>query len=441
MMQGRHLVRPRAAVLATLLLLWCCVYTPARAAYDHELEMTVGHTQVLSFNRVARVAIGDGSLVEVRVVDNTRQVLLLARAAGVTDMRVWHGNNELSSYQVRVVQRPLSTVAEQVATRLDRVEGVSVRIQGQQVLVEGRTLNETDSARVAAVLTSFPEAVNAVEPAKFTLQGMIRLDVKVLEINRSALTQVGVNWDDAIEGLTFGTIRNFHTNPHFNPTLNPVPSQLGQTASAFNSGGSASYAGIASRFGSVINLLVQNGLARLLAEPKLSCKSGGEAQFVVGGEVPIPVTNVDGAISVSFKEFGVILKMSPVSDPDGYISTKVDVEVSTVDPSISVLGIPGFATRKTRTEMNVHDGETMVLAGLISSERSKDIEKVPGVGNLPIIGELFKSRRFRNRETELVVFVTPRLVGPASEENKAWLDRARELTKTSSENLRFHLLD
>ena len=419
----------------------CALLSMPATAYEQTLEMTVGHTQVVTFDRVSRVAIGNGELADVRVIEDSQQVLVIAREAGVTDMRVWHGKDQMSSYALRITTRGLRTVAEEVSARLGDVEGVDVRVGKQHVLVEGRTLNAADSARVAAVLKEFPETVNTVTPAKFTLQGMIRLDVKVLEINRNALTDVGVDWDDAIDGLTFGTIRNFHTNPHFNPTLNPTHPALGQTGSSFNARGSASYAGISTRFGSIINLLVQNGTARLLAEPKLSCKSGGEAHFVVGGEVPIPITNLDGAISVTFKEFGVILKMSPVSDQDGYISTKVDVEVSTIDPSISVLGIPGFATRKTQTEMNVRDGETMVLAGLISSERSKDVDKVPGVGDLPILGELFKSRRFRDRESELVVFVTPRLVSPSSDENRQLVERFDGLMKTSSEQLRFSILD
>lgn len=432
--------RRRRVVFALLFAGWASG-TVRADHYDRELDMTVGHTQVLSFDRVRRVAVGNGDLADVRVVEDSRQVLLIARQAGVTDMRVWRGNGTMTSFRLRIAHRPVGLVTDELSERLAEVEGVAVRSDGRRVVIEGRTYNDEDTARVAAASKAYPEAVNVVTPAKFTVQGMVRLDVKVLEINRSALTQVGVDWDNAINGLTFGTIRNFHTNPYFNPTLNPTPPALGDAVSGFNANGSASYAGISTRFSSVINLLVQNGLARLLAEPKLSCKSGGEAQFVVGGEVPIPVTNVDGAISVTFKEFGVILKMSPVSDPDGYIATKVDVEVSTIDPSISVLGIPGFATRKTQTEMNVKDGETMVLAGLISSERSKDVEKVPGVGDLPILGELFKSRRFRDRESELVVFVTPRLVGPSSEENQRIIGRFGEMMQTSSEELRFNIMD
>lgn len=410
-------------------------------AYDEKLDIAVGHTRVLTFDHVQRVAVGNGDVVDVRVIDDSKKVLLIAQSAGLTDVRVWHGHGNIISYAVLVQKRLPSELKSLLAARLRNIEGVEVTSRGEHVVIQGRTLNEADSATVAAASKEYPEAINVVTPAKFTVQGMIRLDVKVLEINRNALTDVGVDWDDAINGLTFGTIRNFHTNPYFNPTLNPNHPALGDTVPAFNRKGSASYAGVSTRFGSVVNLLVQNGLARLLAEPKLSCKSGGEAQFLVGGEVPIPVTNVDGAISVSFKEFGVILKMSPISDLDGYIVTKVNVEVSTIDPSISVLGIPGFATRKTQTEMNVRDGETMVLAGLISSERSKDVDKVPGVGSVPIIGELFKSRRFRNRESELVVFVTPHLVSPASEENKKMLRRFEGMMKTSTDQLRFHLMD
>ncbi len=433
-------------ILSACLLLVCAALSAGACAQagpkneERQITLAVGRTEILRFAHVKRVAVGNGEVASVKVLEDSKQVLLIALKPGITDMRVWH-NHRIDSYAIRVVAHTAAAIAERINARLQGVEGVEVVTRDDRVILEGRTFNQQDTARVAAVSKAFPNALNFVSPAQFTMQGMIRLDVKVLEINRTGLTDVGIDWDNAVNGLTFGYIRNFHTNPYFNSTLNPISPDLGNSASSFNRRGAATYAGIATRFGSVINLLVQNGLARLLAEPKLSCKSGGSAQFVVGGEVPIPVTNTDGAISVTFKEFGVILKMSPVSDRDGYVSTKVDVEVSTIDPSITVLGIPGFATRKTQTEMNVRDGETMVLAGLMSSETSKNVDKVPGVGHLPIIGELFKSRQFRNRETELVVFVTPHLVKSQSAEDQAEVQHVDQLMRTTSDQLRFNIMD
>jgi len=192
---------------------------------------------------------------------------------------------------------------------------------------------------------------------------------------------------------------------------------------------------------SVVNLLVNDGNARLLAQPTLSCIDGGQADFLVGGEVPIPVQNQDGALNVIFKQFGIILNVEPRSNATGLIRTKVNVEVSSVDKAIQVLGIPGFATRKTSTEMNVQSGETMVVAGLFSSEDAKNVVKVPGLGQVPVLGELFKSRQFRRGETELVVLVTPQLVQADSEAVQTAIGQFESLQRKSDAALRFRLMD
>jgi pilus assembly protein CpaC len=199
--------------------------------------------------------------------------------------------------------------------------------------------------------------------------------------------------------------------------------------------------GLSTNITSILNFLNQNGDARMLAEPKLTCRSGGTAEFLAGGEVPIPITDADGAINVSFKQYGIILKMSPVSDAEGYISTKVTVEVSNIDPTVSVLGIPGFLSRKTETDMNVREGQTMVISGLFTSDVSKSVNKVPGFGHIPVLGELFKSRDFQNKETDLVVFVTPTLIDPEHKTNRAMLKKAQEVRTQSDASLRFELMD
>lgn len=208
-----------------------------------------------------------------------------------------------------------------------------------------------------------------------------------------------------------------------------------------NLGTNNHYFALSTVIDSVINLLVNNGDARLLAEPTLSCISGGQADFLVGGEVPIPVQNADGALNVVFKPFGIILRIEPQTNDAGLIRTKVGVEVSSVDQAIQVLGIPGFATRKTNTEMNVQSGKTMVVAGLFSSEDAKTVVKMPGLGAVPILGELFKSRQFRRGESELVVLVTPSIIDPDDETVRAGQRRFGELLRESEERLKPKLND
>ena len=268
---------------------------------------------------------------------------------------------------------------------------------------------------------------------------MIHMDVKVVEVKKSELKRIGINWADVINGPQYGVFHEYNTNSVFRPSpgvpfeyLNGLPADVGT---------SNAYFGVASNLTSIINLLANDGNARLLAEPQLTCRSGGKAEFLAGGEVPLPIRNNDGSVSVTFKQYGIILKIEPESDPEGYISTHVSVEISTVDDSIKVMDIPGFLTRKTDTDMNVRQGETMVISGLVNSESAKSVDKLPGLGNIPILGELFKSRSFKNNETEMVILVTPRIIDPSHKINKRWIKRAGELREKSSQDLEFGILD
>ena len=159
-----------------------------------------------------------------------------------------------------------------------------------------------------------------------------------------------------------------------------------------------------------INLLVQDGQAQVLAAPSLSTRSGSKARFVAGGEVPLPVNDGFGQTQVTLKEYGVILEVTPVTDDSGAIYAKVDVEVSSIDRSVTVLGIPGFLKRKSTAEFNSRDGETVVLNGMYSYESSSDTQKVPGAGDIPLLGGLFRNKAKVSSSREVAIIITPRVV-------------------------------
>jgi pilus assembly protein CpaC len=158
-------------------------------------------------------------------------------------------------------------------------------------------------------------------------------------------------------------------------------------------------------------------LARRLAEPNLIALSGEKASFLAGGEVPIPVAAEDNRVTVTYKEYGVRLNFTPVVLDNGLINLKLEPEVSQVDESIrvstGVISIPGFITRRASTSIEVRDGQSFAMAGLLQSVHSKNREQIPWLGQLPVIGALFSSSSFQEQETDLVIIVTPRLVRPA----------------------------
>lgn len=243
-----------------------------------------------------------------------------------------------------------------------------------------------------------------------TLKTMVNMRVKIVEFRESALRDIGIDWQNNSSGPGFAVAGDAVSNNYF--SLNRASETFGNLPN--NIKGTPTYFGIASEITSTINYLQQSGDAVTLAQPMLSTLSGGKASFLAGGEVPYPVTNANGATSVQFKNYGIQLEIEPVADAQGRISAGIVTEVSQIDNSVTVLGAPGFLTRRTETQLNVNQGETIVISGLISKQASKDVEALPGLAHIPILGELFKSRNFQRSVTQLVIFVTPEIVTPAS---------------------------
>ncbi|MBT9591511.1 MAG: type II and III secretion system protein, partial [Thiobacillus sp.] len=155
-----------------------------------------------------------------------------------------------------------------------------------------------------------------------------------------------------------------------------------------------------------LNLMEQNGTAAILAQPTLSARSGTKVTYLAGGEFPYSVSNINGT-TIIFKPYGIRLEIEPRVDHNGVIRAKIMSEVSDIDTSIPTIGGPALRTRKTETEFNVMEGGTIVLSGLLKRDVSTSVDKVPFLGDIPVLGALFRSKRFQNNETELVVFVTP----------------------------------
>jgi pilus assembly protein CpaC len=221
-------------------------------------------------------------------------------------------------------------------------------------------------------------------------------------------------------------IANWSTNPNFRYISPGAP----EGAKLLPIGGSGwrPFIGLTTSINSMINLSVNNGDAYILATPELSARSGGKAEFLAGGQVPIVMPATAGAPpSVTFKDYGITLKVEPVTDANNNVTTVIKTEMSSIDNSVSVNGNPGFLTRKTDTEFNVQSGQTIVLSGLVNTDIQKDNSKVAGIGDLPILGELFKSKNFRSGRTDLVIFVTPTVLDPSTNMSDERLKKARDI--------------
>jgi pilus assembly protein CpaC len=314
------------------------------------VDMFAGEVKVMGRVQVTRVAVGNGDIVRAEVL-KSGELLVIGQSAGSTSLRLWHTDKTQSDFNIRV--------------------------------------SDSD-----------PET-------RIRMETMVRMRVRMIEFRKSALGKLGIDWSDSAAGPGFAVAGDLAGNNLFRRVGEGFAAGLPNTVKPFST-----YFGVASNITSRINFLASTGDATTLAEPVLSTTSGGSASFLAGGEVPYPSVGANGQTIVQFKEYGIKLNVSPSIDALGNVRTVVETEISQLDPAVSVQGAPGLLTRKARTQVNVRSGETIVISGLLSSESSKDIDKLPGIGNLPIIGSFFRTQNARNTVSELVIFVTPEIVEP-----------------------------
>ncbi|MGD8236931.1 MAG: pilus assembly protein N-terminal domain-containing protein [Armatimonadota bacterium] len=313
---------------------------------------------------------------------------------------------------IREPEAPARSIDHERELIADAVgDGVHVRtVGGQAIALEGTLPAEADVERVAQIIETLDVAAPVLNlvTAAAPDQQQVLVRVKVAEINTQALEQLGVNWGHTESGGGTPSVSFFDQ-----------PFLFGQVArKGFNQ---------LLDFGAQLNLLVEDDRARILAEPNLLVNDGEEASILVGGEVPIPVPQAGmagaAAITIEYKEFGVRMQVTPSILPEAGDAPKIHLalapEVSSIDPSSSVtvsgLKVPGFRTRRAETTVTVAPGDTLAIAGLLQSETAKTIRKIPILGDIPIIGNLFRSKRFTEGKTDLVIMVTPEIHESAEE--------------------------
>ncbi|GAB2891062.1 pilus assembly protein N-terminal domain-containing protein [Paralcaligenes sp. KSB-10] len=376
----------------------------AGAEPDTLLNLQVGEVKVLAVPEVARVAVGDGHVLNA-VTTEEKEVIVFARHEGSSTLQIWSANGRKHRYQVDVAPEGARQTRAELRTVLERIPNARVSVVGDKLVVEGDDLSDSDRERVAALSKRYPQLLDFTSQVGW--DRMVLLDVQVVEVPRSQLQELGVRWNTASDGglnagLAWdGGSRQFSARPGESLLDLPFPARM-----------AAGYFGINAVLSAQIRALAQTGSAVVLAQPQLLARSGATAEFLAGGEVPYSTVEANGATNTVFKPYGVSLRITPKIERNGAVRSRIEVEVSSVDQSLSVPNGPSLKTRRAATEFNVRSGQTLVLAGFLSREESRNTDKVPGLGDIPILGALFKSRRFQHNETELAIFVTPVVVAP-----------------------------
>ena len=394
----------RALMFWPCLLVFGCAGLPEAVCSQTEqlLQMQAGEVRVLAIPDVARVAVGDGHVVNA-ITTEEKEVIIFARNEGSSAVQIWSSQGLRHRYQVEVAPEGARQTQAELKSVLGRIPNAQVSVVGDKLLVEGSNLSDGDRKRVEALTRRYPQLVDFTSMIGW--DRMVLLDVQVVEVPTSQLQELGVRWDtETTGGLGTGFAWERASR---GIEIRPAEAPL---AMAFPAGIAAGYFGANALLSAKIRLMAQTGDAVVLAQPQLLARSGSTAEFLAGGEVPYSTVDANGNTNTSFKPYGVSLKITPQVEANGAIRSRLEVEVSSIDTALSIPTGPSLKTRRAATEFNVVSGQTLVLAGFISRELSSNVSKVPGLGDIPVLGELFKSERFQRQETELAIFVTPVIV-------------------------------
>jgi pilus assembly protein CpaC len=391
--------------LASALLSLGVWLTAEALAQSQSLTLSVGQAHVLNESHVKRIAVGNGKILQATALDE-KQILVIPEAPGQSTLHLWNKQGGEKVIVINVVPSDANRLLLEVSGMLGEGTGVSSRIVGDKVVLEGTQLSEATSSKVQEISKRYPSIVNLV--SKIGNERMIAIDVRMVEIRRDAMQNIGVKWAGQSQGPSFGIIGDLHRSDRLRPNgaatgvngaaVQPYVSPFGTAIS------------LVSNITSMLNFMVQSGDAVILAEPRLSARSGGEAKFIAGGELPIPVSTGLGQTSVSFKEYGVKFDIKPTASENGMISARIATEISALNFDVMIKDIPGLSKRRAETDVNLRENETLIIAGLVTDDMSRNVDKVPALGDVPILGKLFRSKQFREQQTELIVMITPRFV-------------------------------
>jgi pilus assembly protein CpaC len=388
------------------------------------VNLLVGRSTVINVGTpISRVSLTSPEVADA-LVTSSAQLLLHGKTPGTISMFVWDRAGAIKRYDV-IVQRDLSRLSSQVL-ELFPGEHISVQGNGKSVIVSGTASSKYIADKALEVAAGYVEkkddVVNLVQ-VQTRGTNQVLLKVRFAEVSRSALTELGASIFTGPEGYKDYVARA--TTQQF-PSVN-YTDRLGPSSDP-NSAGKMVFSDLLNVFlfntkydmGTLVKALQSRGLFQSLAEPNLVAESGKEASFLAGGEIPVPIAQGTGgnvAISVMWKEFGIRLNFTPTVNADR-VHLKVRPEVSTLDFNNSVVlqgfRIPALSTRRADTEIELQDRQTFAIAGLLNNTALQSMQKVAGLGDIPILGYLFKSKAAQKDQTELVVMITPEILAPNS---------------------------
>jgi len=392
------------------------LFAVEQQAQNAPLVVTVGKSLVLdNAMNIQRISLANGDLAEAVAV-NPREVLINGKMAGETSLIIWQqgGPRLLFDLTVRPSTTKLENVRGQVARELPG-QDVGVYLDGENVFVRGTAKDMVSAERAANIAGTLGKVVNLLNVTTPAEEPQILIKVRFADVDRSMSSNLGLNLFSTGAARTIGAV----TTQQFPPAILGLPEAGSPVTATLSNALNLFLYRPDLNLGATIEALEGKNLLQILAEPNVLAMNGKQASFVSGGEVPIPVVqggaNV-GAVTIQFREFGVRLNFVPTVTPRGTIRLKVAPEVSSLDYSNAVIlqgfTVPAIATRKVETEIELENGQTFAIAGLLDNRFNETLDKIPGIGSIPLLGKLFQSRVLSKSNSELLIMVTPELVRP-----------------------------
>lgn len=378
--------------------------------YAGEVEVPLNKSQILHVDRPYKdLLVSNPEIADVMPITD-RSVYILGKKTGSTSLSIYGANKRLLS----IVDISVGANVGNLKSRLYELiptEKIEIRAVNDSIVLSGTVSNSSSVNTAMAMARRYVEHDKVVNLLQVAGSQQVMLAVRFAEVKRTAARALGFNNNVLFQD---------------NAVAVQMLTRAGLDLETFGLLGASGASGNWS-FDTVFDALERRGIIKTLAEPNLIALSGETATFLAGGEFPIPVaqnnTGLTTTITVEFKQFGVSLAFTPTVLDDGLISLEVAPEVSAIDPTaslrLSTIEIPGLSTRRAKTTVNLRDGQSFAIAGLIQKEFKDQLRGLPGLANIPILGALFRSTQFQHDETELVIIVTPHLVKPSTPDQLA----------------------
>lgn len=394
------------------LLLAAAMLSFGSACAAEPVEVSLNESKYMAASGITRLAVGNPAIADVQLL-SSGDFLLVGKKAGTTSLIVWSDGGRRTEYTVYVAGNDRG-----MASAIQDAIGypkVHVQMIEDRVMLRGKVENqyEHDIALKIAGLYTGGDGSGVIDLLEMEHPSQIRLEAQIIEINSDYTKNLGIQYWSQTPGASSSS-GNSTGNPNNDITVG--------TAGLFYGGedfsSSRKHGGwLGSHVANVnvtLQALINEGKARILSRPSITTMSGKTANILIGGRIPIPVSDGNGNVSIDWHEYGVKLNIEPVVDSEDKITSKVHAEVSTLDYShgvkIDSFSVPGIATREAESEVNVRSGMTMAIGGLINSEDAKIVSKIPLLGDLPIIGRFFRHTSNTRDKRELIILITPTLV-------------------------------